>query len=108
MRTSQRSRRLCPPVDGCRLAEYRAARSSWPSLATERLGTSDLAIIAVRRRLLEAAKAMRERGVVPGEISDPASYAVRSDALLLPAEQPWFEATAERRQVLVGANPDCA
>jgi len=76
--------------------------------ATEHLGTSDLAIISVRRRLLEAAKALREQGVVPGEISDPACYAVRSDALLLPAGQPWFEATTERRQALAGSNPDCA
>ena len=76
--------------------------------ATERLGTSDLAIIAVRRRLLEAAKALREAGTLPGEISEPACYAVRSDALLLPADQPWFEATTERRKALAEANPDCA
>jgi phthalate 4,5-dioxygenase len=73
----------------------------------ERLGTSDLAIIAVRRRLLEAAKALREHGVVPGEITEPESYAVRSDALLLPAEQQWFDATIERRRALAGVNPDC-
>jgi phenylpropionate dioxygenase-like ring-hydroxylating dioxygenase large terminal subunit len=75
---------------------------------TERLGSSDLAIIAVRRRLLEAAKALQERGATPGEISQPECYAVRSDALLLPAEEPWFEATTERRKALVGLNPDCA
>lgn len=75
---------------------------------TERLGSSDLAIIAVRRRLLEAAKALRERGTVPGEVDDPGCYAVRSDALLLPAEQSWFDASTERRQVLAGINPDCA
>ena len=74
----------------------------------ERLGTSDLAIITVRRRLLEAAKALRARGVVPGEISEPASYAVRSDALLLRAEQKWFDATTERRRARPGVNPDCA
>src|SRR5262249_20598033 len=44
--------------------------------STERLGTSDLAIIAVRRHLLEAAKALREHGTVPGEISEPECYAV--------------------------------
>ncbi|MBV9173216.1 MAG: hypothetical protein JOZ81_24390 [Chloroflexi bacterium] len=74
----------------------------------ERLGSSDLAVIAVRRRLLEAAKALRQRGVVPGEISDPDSYAVRADALFLPADQSWFEATSERRKVVAGVNPDCA
>jgi len=74
----------------------------------ERLGSSDLAVIAVRRRLLEAAKALRQRGVVPGEISDPDSYAVRADALFLPADQSWFEASSERRKVVAGVNPDCA
>jgi hypothetical protein len=62
----------------------------------------------VIRRLLEAAKAHRASGAVPGEIADPGCYAVRSDALLLPAGQSWFEATSERRQVLAGVNPDCA
>jgi phthalate 4,5-dioxygenase oxygenase subunit len=75
---------------------------------TERLGTSDLAIIAVRRRLLEAVNSLRERGAVPGEIFDPTCYAVRSDALLLRADESWFEATTERRKALVGTNPDCA
>jgi phthalate 4,5-dioxygenase oxygenase subunit len=74
----------------------------------ERLGTSDLAIIAVRRHLLEATRALRERGTVPGEIVEPECYAVRSDALLLPASESWFEATTERRKALAGVNPDCA
>ena len=74
----------------------------------ERLGPSDVAIIAVRRRLLDAAKALRERGEVPGEISEPESYAVRSDALFLRSEEKWYEVTSERRGVLAGVNPDCA
>jgi phenylpropionate dioxygenase-like ring-hydroxylating dioxygenase large terminal subunit len=74
----------------------------------EHLGTSDLAIIAVRRRLLDAAKALRERAEVPGEISEPESYAVRSDALLLRSDEKWYEMTSERRRVLAGVNPDCA
>jgi hypothetical protein len=57
---------------------------------------------------VEAAKALRDRAAVPGEISQPECYAVRSDALLLPADQPWYEATSERRKALVGVNPDCA
>jgi phthalate 4,5-dioxygenase len=52
--------------------------------------------------------ALREKGVVPGELNNPASYAVRSDAVLIPADTSWLEATAERRSVLAGVNPDCA
>jgi nitrite reductase/ring-hydroxylating ferredoxin subunit len=74
----------------------------------ERLGTSDLAIIAVRRRLLEAARALGERGEIPREISEPESYSVRSDALFLRADEKWFETTSERRRALAGVNPDCA
>jgi phthalate 4,5-dioxygenase oxygenase subunit len=75
---------------------------------SERLGTSDLAIIAVRRRLLESARALLQAGTLPGEIAEPACYAVRSDALLLPRGESWFEATTERRKALAQANPDCA
>jgi phenylpropionate dioxygenase-like ring-hydroxylating dioxygenase large terminal subunit len=74
----------------------------------EQLGSSDLAIIAVRLRLLQAAKALRDQGQIPGEVSNPSCYAVRSDAVLLPDSESWFDATAERRKVLAGVNPDCA
>jgi hypothetical protein len=73
----------------------------------EHLGTSDTAIIAVRRRLIDSARALREKGVVPGEIDKPESYAVRSDGVLIKAGESWLEATAERRKVLAGVNPDC-
>jgi phenylpropionate dioxygenase-like ring-hydroxylating dioxygenase large terminal subunit len=76
--------------------------------SVEHLGTSDLAIITVRRRLLDVAKALRDRGEIPGEIADPESYAVRADALFLPADEKWYEATTDRRSVLAGVNPDCA
>ncbi len=73
----------------------------------EHLGTSDSAIIAVRKRLLTAAKELRDRETVPGEIADPDCYYTRSDAILLPADAPWFAATAERRAIAAGINPDC-
>ncbi len=73
----------------------------------EHLGTSDTAIIAVRRRLLEAAKALGDEGKVPPQAHNPACYAVRGDAVLIPATQSWFDATIERRKVLTGVNPDC-
>ncbi len=73
----------------------------------EHLGTSDLAIIAVRRRLIAAAKALRDGGVTPPEVADPDCYLTRADAVLLAAGESWYEATAERRTVVAGANPDC-
>jgi phthalate 4,5-dioxygenase len=64
----------------------------------ERLGTSDTAIIQVRRRLMTAARALRERGEpAPGQ--DPRSYCVRSASLTLRAGEDWV--TAARPLVLV-------
>jgi phenylpropionate dioxygenase-like ring-hydroxylating dioxygenase large terminal subunit len=75
---------------------------------TEHLGSSDLAIIAVRRSLLETAKALRDQAAVPAAITEPESYAVRADALLLRTGEAWLSATSERRKALAGVNPDCA
>ena len=52
--------------------------------------------------------ARSDRGEAPTQVNDPACYAVRADAVLLPAEESWFDATADRRKVVVGVNPDCA
>src|SRR5262249_25782200 len=73
----------------------------------EHLGTSDLAIIAVRRRLIAAAKALRDAGTVPPEIADPECYFTRADAVLLDDGEPWWEAPHPRRRVAAGATPAC-
>jgi phenylpropionate dioxygenase-like ring-hydroxylating dioxygenase large terminal subunit len=57
----------------------------------ERLGTSDTAIIHVRKRLMTAARALRDRGA-PGPAVDPAAFCVRSASVILPAEADWVEA----------------
>jgi hypothetical protein len=58
----------------------------------ERLGTADSMIIRVRRRLLNAAKALRDEGVTPPGVDDPGVFRVRSCAALLPKEADWVEA----------------
>jgi phthalate 4,5-dioxygenase oxygenase subunit len=73
----------------------------------EHLGTSDTGIIAMRRRLLSSVKALRDRGELPAEIANPTCYSVRGDAILLPANRSWYDATIERRTVIAGTNPDC-
>jgi phthalate 4,5-dioxygenase oxygenase subunit len=73
----------------------------------EHLGTSDSAIISVRRRLLRASKELRDHRTVPAEIDNPEAYMVRADALLLPAEESWLKAGEKRRRVLAGVNPSC-
>ena len=73
----------------------------------EHLGTSDSAIISVRRRLIRASKELRDHGTAPAEIDNPEAYMVRADALLLPAEESWLKASEKRRRVLAGVNPSC-
>jgi hypothetical protein len=63
----------------------------------EHLGTTDLAIIAARRRLINATKALRDHGEAPPGIGNPEWYKVRGAAVLIPADQSWVEATTEHR-----------
>ncbi|HET7340879.1 MAG TPA: Rieske 2Fe-2S domain-containing protein [Methylomirabilota bacterium] len=58
----------------------------------ERLGSSDSAIIHVRRRLMTAARALRERGAPPPGL-DPKAYCVRSASALLAPGADWVEET---------------
>src|SRR5438874_10039029 len=67
----------------------------------ERLGTSDLMVIRVRRRLIEAARAVAERGLTPPGVDNPEVYRVRSGGALLPKDANWLEATAELRKAFV-------
>jgi phthalate 4,5-dioxygenase oxygenase subunit len=64
----------------------------------ERLGSSDTAIIQVRRRLMTAARALRERGE-PAPAGDPRAFCVRSASLVLAPGSDWV--AAARPLVLV-------
>jgi phthalate 4,5-dioxygenase oxygenase subunit len=69
--------------------------------ALERLGRADLGIIRVRKRLLDAALALRaERTPPPG--LDPSSQLVRPAAVLLPKDVPWVEGARDRLVVHQG------
>jgi hypothetical protein len=51
-------------------------------------------VIRTRRRLLSAAKALRDHGVQPPAVDEPALYRVRSGGVLLPRDADWQTATA--------------
>ena len=61
----------------------------------EHLGTTDAMIIQVRRRLINAAKALREKGITPPGVDEPSIYRVRSASLVLPRDVRWQDATRE-------------
>jgi len=70
--------------------------------ALERLGSSDTAIIHVRRKLLNMAKALRDLGNVPAE--KPESFCVRSASVVLPPEASWVDGARARVLVKPGAH----
>ena len=59
----------------------------------EHLGTSDAAVIQMRRRLIDAAMALREHGVTPPGVDEPERYRARSASVSLPSDANWLEAT---------------
>ena len=61
----------------------------------ERLGRADLGIIRVRKRLLDAARALREQRTPPPGL-DAASYRVRPASVLLPKDAPWTQSSCIR------------
>ena len=71
----------------------------------EHLGTSDSAIIQVRKRLLNAAKALRDQGSTPPGIGDAGIYRVRGAAVVLPRDASWVDTTEDVRTLVPGTNP---
>src|SRR5579859_1566179 len=95
-RELQRSRRSYTGIRGIR-EEDLAVQESMGLVCdrtVEHLGSADLAVIGMRRRLLEAVHALEERGEVPYEARNHAAYHVRSAALVLPREVEWHTGAA--------------
>jgi len=69
----------------------------------EHLGTSDAMVIRTRRRLINAAKALRDHGVTPPAVDQPELYRVRSGGVILPRGVDWLAATEPLRTPKVPA-----
>jgi phthalate 4,5-dioxygenase len=63
----------------------------------EHLGQSDLMVIAVRHKLVEACEALRDKGVVPPNVDDVSLDRIRSAQVRLPAGADWVAATEKYR-----------
>jgi phenylpropionate dioxygenase-like ring-hydroxylating dioxygenase large terminal subunit len=95
-RALQRSRRSYTGIRGIR-EEDLAVQESMGDVCDrtiEHLGSADLAVIAMRRRLLEAVHRLTERGELPYEARNADAYRVRSAALVLPRNVEWNEGAA--------------
>jgi hypothetical protein len=64
----------------------------------EHLGPADNVIIRVRRRLIDAARALRDQGVAPPGVDRPNLYNVRPVGMVLSGAMDWAEATRARRE----------
>ena len=71
----------------------------------EHLGSSDAMVIRTRRRALNAAKALRDRGEAPPGVDDPQVYLCRSGGVVLPRDANWIEATRALRRASGDARP---
>lgn len=67
----------------------------------EHLGSSDQMVIRTRRRLVDAARALRDRGLVPPGVDRPEVYGVRSGGVVLPRGDDWLAATEALRRAWV-------
>jgi hypothetical protein len=72
----------------------------------EHMGTTDATVIRVHRRLIQAAKAMRDHGTVPPGVEHPELYKVRSVATILPGDADWLEALADWRFARTNERPN--
>jgi phenylpropionate dioxygenase-like ring-hydroxylating dioxygenase large terminal subunit len=87
-------------IPGIRQQDIAVTDSMGPIMdrTSEHLGTTDVLIIRTRRRLLAAAKALREQGETPPPVDRPDLYRQRSGGVVLPRGVDWWEGTADLRE----------
>ena len=61
----------------------------------EHLGTTDAMVIATRRKLIKAAKLLRDEGLAPPASTNPSAYRARSCSTILPTSVDWVEALSD-------------
>ena len=102
-RTLIGARKSYTGLPGVHLEDQAITESMGPVVdrTREHLGTSDKMIIQTRRRLLNAAKALRDHGTTGPGVDNPAVYRQRSGGLLLPQGVDWFDASEPFREAFV-------
>jgi phenylpropionate dioxygenase-like ring-hydroxylating dioxygenase large terminal subunit len=74
----------------------------------EHLGTSDSMVTQARRKMLNAARALRDHGTPPPSVDKPEAFATRTGGVILPEGVNWFEATQDLRRAFVKHEPEGA
>ena len=94
-RDAQRSNEIYSGIDGIHLQDQAITESMGPvtDFGHEHLAPSDQMITRTRRRLLTAARALRDNGTLPPGAEDPSVYRARAQRLFRQSRQ---------RQVVAG------
>ncbi len=102
-REAQRKNESYTGITGIHLQDQAVTESMGPvyDRTKEHLGTSDSMVIRVRRRLIQAAKALAELGTVPPGVDNPQAYRQRSGGVILPAGSDWVAATEKLREAFI-------
>jgi phenylpropionate dioxygenase-like ring-hydroxylating dioxygenase large terminal subunit len=97
---AQRTWKSYSGIPGIRQQDMAVTESMGPIYKRwqEHLGTTDVMIIRTRARLIQAAKALRDRGTVPPGVDNPEVYRVRSGEVVLPRGVDWWQASADLRE----------
>ena len=105
-REAQRRGDTYSGVEGIAMQDASLQESMGPIIdrTKENLVSTDNGIIKARPRLMQAAKALAEKGVTPPGV-DPAHQKVRSASVILPADQPFKDAAREALKVRAGVAP---
>ena len=72
----------------------------------EYLGTTDKAIIAFRRLMIQGAKALRDKGELPPTVDNAALYRARGFHAMLPKDINWIEASEPWRKAFSEGVPE--
>ncbi|MGW2571522.1 Rieske 2Fe-2S domain-containing protein [Streptomyces sp. NPDC001537] len=98
-RTAQRSGRSFTGLDGVPMEDRAMTESMGPLFdrGHEHLGSADVMVIRVRRRMLRALRAFQEQGILPPGVDEPEAYRQRSGGVVLPVGADWLEATRSLR-----------
>ncbi len=102
-RDAQRRGDTYSGVEGIAMQDASLQESMGPicDRTKENLVSTDNGIIMARHRLMKAARALAEKGVMPPGV-DPAHHKVRSAALVLPPDQPYKDAAKDALRVRPG------
>ena len=99
-RNAQRSGASYTGITGVFSEDHAVTETMGPVLdrSEEHVGTSDVMVIRIRRRLMEAARALIEHKVTPPGVDDPDVYRTRAASCVIPSDVDWLEATEDHRR----------